>query len=348
MNLRYTLWQREMRLFCQKRNLYLPVAETFFEKNWVMAWYDAQEIFADFSVDRILDLPWTLSLLKDALRNGVVAVEDYPGALEWLSVVYGAPLVSVKNGETRFCSAFPNLLQMAMEKVIYREDFSKSIVFFREPPDRIIEVKNAYKFLQTETKTEKAYHAKYARFSEKMALEAIDTRVFLEDPDRVTLMNALSFKENMRRWFILLSDQKDLDRFIDDISGETGLILFQSSGEDWVLTFFLAVPTDTYRRLFESWGIASGGERPFPETVPFADELCYFSIEENRLHFSNRDGLPNRELPAGVKEEMRRLAVESKTFEIDYIRTLSRESTLHRLLSRRYENNLLLEAERVF
>ncbi|MDD8053336.1 MAG: hypothetical protein PHX90_04535, partial [Thermotogota bacterium] len=342
MDLRTAIWKREIRRFCQEHNLYLPVAEAFYEKSWVLAWYDAQEAVPEFSVDRMMDLSWTLNLLRDALRNGVVAVEDYPGALEWLSEVYGGPLASVKNGETRFCSAFQNMLQMAMERVIYREDFSKSIVFFQEPSDRIIEVKNAYKFLQVETKTEKAYHAKYARFSEKEALTAIDAPMFLEEIERLTLMNVLSFKENIRQWFTLTPDHTALDQFFDALSDETELILFQSSGKDWVLTFFLSVPSDTYRSLFESWGIILADDHLFPEMAPFLDDICHFLIEEKRLHFSNRSVLPSQELPLAVKEEMRRLAAESKTFEIDYARTLLKDSPLHTLLSRRYENNLLL------
>ena len=347
MDLREAIWKREIRRFCQQHNLYLPVAETFFTKNWVLAWYDAQGTAEPFSVDRIQDLSWTLHILRDALRNGVVAFEDFPGASEWLSEVYGGPLASVKNGETRFSSAYPNLLQMAMEKGIYREDFSKSIVFFQELPECIVEVKNAYKFLQTETKTEKAYHAQYARFSEKEALAAIDAAMFLEEIERVTLTNVLSFKENIRRWFILPPEDKALVRFLDALSDKTALVLFQSAEADWVLTLFLSVPSDTFRELFESWGIGAT-ERPFPRIVPFADALCYFFIEGNRLHFSNRSVLPEGALPGAAKEEMRRSVLESKVYEIDYSRTPSKGASLHRLLSRRYENNLLLESERVF
>jgi len=53
-------------------------------------------------------------------------------------------------------------------------------------------------------------------------------------------------------------------------------------------------------------------------------------------------------LPGAAKEEMRRSVLESKAYEIDYSRTPTKGASLHRLLSRRYENNLLLESERVF
>jgi len=139
-----------------------------------------------------------------------------------------------------------------------------------------------------------------------------------------------------------------LDQFFGALSDETELILFQSSGKDWVLTFFLSVPADTYRSLFESWGIILADDHLFPEMVPFLGDICHFLIEEKRLHFSNRSVLPSQGLPLAVKEEMRRLAAESKTFEIDYARTLLKDSPLHTLLSRRYENNLLLEVRRLF
>ena len=35
MDLRTAIWKREIRRFCLEHNLYLPVAEAFYEKNWV-------------------------------------------------------------------------------------------------------------------------------------------------------------------------------------------------------------------------------------------------------------------------------------------------------------------------
>jgi hypothetical protein len=348
LNTRQEAFGYDLSLFCKRNNLYVGTGKRFFDENWLLVWYMQPEKVPEYSLKTITDFQWALALLRDCLKKGIVAVEAFPGAEQWLTEVYGGALVSSKNGNYLFFSGYQNLLQMASERLLYRDDFPKTTLFFREPPDRIVEVKNAYKFIQTEIKTDTAYHSKYQRFSEKAASDMLDSPVFFSDITGLVFANRFHLKEEILEWFIIPAGEKNLDAFVQLVSPSTDLVLFQSNGSDWNMTIALSEYVGEYGQMFESWGIDIESVLETTDPITLVEDSLFLFVSEKRLCFSNTAELPVFSLTAEVKEELQRAISDTKTYSVTYSLTRQEGRVQHEVRSIRHENNLSVETVRAF
>lgn len=341
--------QKELALFCRDHNLYFPLSSQFFEKNWVFAWYTPAATPIDFALDNYTHMDWFFALIRDVMSKGVFVIEAFPGAIQWMTELYGNEIVFAKNGDYLLFSAFPNLLQLGIDRLMYRDDFSKNTLFFQEKTDSIVEVKNAYKFLQTEIKSEVSYSPLYLPLDEKEISSFLSTNVFLQGISTVDFLNKVAFAEKAKEWFIISSGQKSWSVFLTAVSTLASLIVLQSNAQGWILSVVFSKQPEAIVSVLQSWGVKTESAPPtsLRNIVLFADTL-FLSMDVRSVHLHNREITVVSSLAAVLREELQRLISDKAIYEIGIDILKKNQYELRKIISRRFENDLSVETQRLF
>ncbi len=143
-------------------NIDVLLIKKFFKAEIMLFWFYPEELDIESSIlgNGILSMNIIYKMIESSLKNGCIAMKFTPGMDIVLSELFGRGILSDKIGNHIFFSKSKDIIRMIVQNNSFIDDPDKSINLKYETTDYIMELKNAYDFLNLEIKKKKEHSLK--------------------------------------------------------------------------------------------------------------------------------------------------------------------------------------------